>query len=540
MNSTLTLLRSLLGTVDRGRGRLIASVLLAAAASGASVALMGVAAWLLSRAAEHPPVMYLTAAAVGVRAFGISRGVFRYLERLVGHDVALRMQSALRLETYATLAATTLLGRRRGDLLTRVVADVDAVLDAVVRVIVPFASGGVVILGTTAAIAAFDPLDALVLLASSVVAAAFAPWLARRLSRDADAEAVPARGALADAVHEISRTAPDLVAYGAEDAYLDRMLAVDGRLRRAEQRAAWVRGVATAIQTLGAGFAVVAALVIGSHAVADGRLGRTMLAVLVLVPLALHEVFADFAKAAQTLTRASAALRRVQAVLDAPPVGRGDLDAAAHDPSPAIDLDDVTVGWPGHEPLLTGFDLHVRDGERVALVGPSGVGKTTVAATILGLIPPQAGDVRTRGRLGYLAQDAHLFATSVAENVKIGNKDAAAEQVAAALSSAGLPIDPDRLVGELGATISGGEARRLAASRLLVGDYQAVILDEPSEHLDPATADALLDDLWAAMAGRPMLVITHDPDVVARCDRVVRLDRADAGAAGPAGGRFGV
>ena len=167
----------------------------------------------------------------------------------------------------------------------------------------------------------------------------------------------------------------------------------------------------------------------------------------------------------------------------------------------------------------------VEPGERVALVGPSGVGKTTVAATILGLIPPLGGEVTTRGRLGYLAQDAHIFTTSVAENVKIGNKDASADQVKDALARAGLRVDPALNVGELGSTLSGGEGRRLAASRLFVGDYQAIILDEPSEHLDPETASALLDDLWASTAGAPTLVITHDPEVIARCDRVIRLER---------------
>ncbi len=122
--------------------RLLLAVLLASLASGSSVALMGVSAWLISFAAMAPPVLYLQPAAVGVRAFGISRGVFRYVERLVGHDVALRMQGALRVRLYDKLSGTTLIGRRRGDLLTRVVADVAAVQDLVVRVVIPIRLGG--------------------------------------------------------------------------------------------------------------------------------------------------------------------------------------------------------------------------------------------------------------------------------------------------------------------------------------------------------------------------------------------------------------
>ena len=521
----MKLVRSLLAGVDRVWLRVLGSVVLAALASGASVALMGTAAWMLSRAAEHPPEQALAVAAVGVRFFGISRGVFRYVERLVGHDLGLRMQSALRLLTYERLAHTTLLGRRRGDLLTRVVADVEAILDLVVRVFVPLTAGGLVILGTTTILATFNAASAGVLLVTSVIAALAAPLLAQRLSRATDAAAVPARGALADVVHDVARTAPDLVAYGADAAALDRVLAADAALRRAEQRAATSRGLATAIQVAAAGTAVVAALAIGGAAVAEGRLDRTMLAVLVLTPLALHEVFNDFAKAAQTYTRARVALARVEAVIDEPPIGRGDLDATASDPRPSIELTDAVIGWPGGVPLIEPLSLAVEPGERVALVGPSGVGKTTVAATILGLIPPLGGEVTTRGRLGYLAQDAHIFTTSVAENVKIGNKDASADQVKDALARAGLRVDPALNVGELGSTLSGGEGRRLAASRLFVGDYQAIILDEPSEHLDPETASALLDDLWASTAGAPTLVITHDPEVIARCDRVIRLER---------------
>ncbi len=524
----IALVRRLLAGIDHPGLRLLGSIGLAALASAASVALMGVSAWLLSRAAEHPPVMYLTAAAVGVRAFGISRGVFRYLERLVGHDLGLRMQSALRLETYARLAGTTLLGQRRGDLLTRVVADVDAILDLVVRVLVPFVSGGIVVLGASAMLAVFSPASAAVLLVSCLVAAVLAPWLANRLSRRADADALPARGDLASLVHEIARTAPDLVAYGADAAALARLADADERLRRIEARGAWVRGLATAIQIVAAGVAVIAALAIGAPAVAEGRLDRTLLAVLCLTPLALHEVLGSFALAAQTFTRASVALERVDAVLTAPPVGVGDLTAGDLVADPGLELREVSLGWPGAEPLLRGLNLRLGPGERVAVVGPSGVGKTTLAATVLGLIPPASGTVTTRGRIGYLAQDAHIFATSVAENVKIGRRDADDADVRAALGRVGLDVDPGRLVGELGAVLSGGEDRRVALTRLVVGDHQLYVLDEPSEHLDAETATALLDDIWASAGDRPLLVITHDPAVIARCDRVVTLARPAA------------
>jgi ATP-binding cassette, subfamily C, bacterial CydC len=517
------LVADLLRAVPRGRWLLAASIALAAAASAASVALLGVSAWLISKAAEHPNFLDLSVAAVGVRFFGISRGVFRYTERLVGHELALRMQSALRLRTYTTLARTTLLGRRHGDLLVRVVADVEAVQDVVVRVVLPFASAVVVMAGTTMMLARFSIGSATVLLVTAVIAGLILPAWAQRVSRDADAAAVPLRGLLADQVRETALVAVDLVAYDADAAALARIDDLDAQLRAAERRATAVRAFAAAGQVLAAGTAVIAALWIGGQAVVAGDIAPRLLAVLVLTPLALHEVLGGLAQAAQTLTRAQAALARVVEVLEAEPVGRGDAPLGEASDHPSVRVADLTIGWPGFAPVTSGISFDLAAGESVAVVGPSGVGKTTLAATVLGLIPPVNGDVTTAGRVGYLAQDAHLFATTIAENVRIGNKDASDAEVVTALAEAGLSLDPDRVVGELGATLSGGEARRLALSRLLAGSYDVLVLDEPSEHLDAPTADALLDDLFSGVGTRPLLVVTHDERVVARCDRVVRL-----------------
>lgn len=515
----------LLNAVPNGPARFALAVFLAAAASGSSIALMGVSAWLISRAAEYPPVLYLQVAAVGVRTFGISRGVFRYAERLVGHDVALRMASLLRVRTYDKLSGTTLIGRRQGDLLTRVVNDVAAIQDFIVRVALPALSASVVILGTSIMLSRFNVVTSMILLASALLAGVLVPWLAQRASQRADRASVETRGELADGTRELAAVGPDLLANGAEAATMERLLEVDDRLRHQEARGAWVRGVATAAQIVAAGIAVVAALWIGGEAVASGDLKPRLLAVLVLTPLALHEVFQDFTKAAQTYTRSEAALGRVQQVLDAEPVGTGDVlpGEGVH-----VRLRDVTVGWPGGGPVQQGLNLSLAPGEKVALVGPSGVGKTTVAATVMGLIPPLEGEVERAGRVGYLAQDAHIFATTVAENVRIGNRDATDEQLAEALRRAGLDMPLDRLIGEDGSTLSGGERRRLALARVLVDDRDLIILDEPTEHLDQETATALMADVWSAAAGHPVLVITHDEDVMASCDRVVRLEaRAD-------------
>lgn len=259
----------LLRQADHGWQQLVVAISLATFASGASVALMGTSAWLLSRAAEHPPVMYLLAASAGVRFFGIGRGVGRYLERLVGHNLALRMQSALRLITYDKLSGTTLLGRRHGDLLVRVTADVEAIVDLVVRVVLPFASAAIVMLGASIILSVFSPLFAVVLAATSVFAGIVVPWLAQRWSRAADQRAVPARGELADQVRELARCAPDLVAYGQTDAAVSRLSAVDAELRETESKGAWTRGLASGMQLTSTGGG-------GRRGAADRRAGRDL------------------------------------------------------------------------------------------------------------------------------------------------------------------------------------------------------------------------------------------------------------------------
>lgn len=524
-------LRSVAGAslraVPHGRALLVLTVVLAAAASGASVALMGVAGWLLSRAAEMPPVLYLEAAAVGVRFFGVSRGFFRYTERLVGHDLALRMQAALRVQTYTTLARTTLLGRRAGDLISRIISDVAAVQDLVVRVVVPFCSASIVILGTTIMLGRFSPASAAVLLVCSVLAGLVVPVLAARASVRDDELAAPTRGRLADAVHTLARTTEDLVAHGQGGRALELAAAQDAELRRIETRTLWVRGLAQGAQLVATGIAIAAALWIGGQAVADGTMAPRLLAVLVLTPLALHEVFGDLAKSAQTFTRTRSSLERLHQVLTAAPIGHGDAVASTSAERGAehsgIAMRDATVGWPGGGVVLEHVNLEVGPGVRTGLVGPSGIGKTTIASTLMGAIDPLAGQFEVRGRVGYLSQNAHIFATTVAQNVKIGNKDATDEQVADALRLARLDLDPERMIGEAGSTLSGGEARRLAMARLFVHEADVWILDEPTEHLDQLTASDLMADLWQAAGQRPVLVITHDPAVIAATDHTVRL-----------------
>lgn len=513
-------------TIDRSR--LAGTIMLGVLAQGAAVGLLATSAWLLSRAAEHPPVLYLLVAVVSVRALGLGRGVFRYLERLVGHDVALRAQAALRLDSYRALARTTWLGRRGGDLLSRMINDVEAVQDVIVRVIVPILSAALVIFGAGIMITVLSPAAGVALLACVAIAAAVVPLLAVRLSAAADRRVAAYRGALTDAVTEATEAAADLIAFDRTVA-LDRVTTADAALRRAESRAALAQGVAAAGQTLGTGAAVIGALLLGAAGVAAGSLPPVQLAVLVLTPLGLAEVIASMPAAMQAWIRARSALGRVRQVIEAPSLGSGDRPAVAPTEDAAVRLQGVAAGWPDGPVVTTGLDLDLRPGDRVGLIGPSGSGKTTIAATIMGLIPPRSGRVEVRSTIGYLAQDAYLFDTTVAENLRLGRPDATDQELINVLRRVGLDLDLDRPVGVHGTRLSGGEARRLSLAQVLLTQPQVLILDEPTEHLDAPTATRLLDDLWRVTDDAAVLVITHDPQVAAACGRVIDLTRSGVG-----------
>lgn len=524
----ITALLRLTDTPRRSLVRLLRPISWGMIAQLSAVALMAVSGWLLSRAAQHPPVLYLMVAIVSVRALGLARGVFRYWERLAGHDIALGLQAEVRVRAYQRLTEGRPL-RGSGDLLTRVTADLDALGDLVVRVIVPVISTAFVIIAAGAALSMISPGGAVLLLAGSAVSGAVLPWCAGRLAATAADHLVPLRSRLADELAEVGRCRDELVAYGADRAALERLSGLDAELAVAERRTAWTAGLMVGLQWICTGAVIIGSLIVGGRMVATRALDPVFLAVLALAPLALHEAVSTLPATAITWRRTRTALRRV-AELIKPAVGSWETASVPTAPGVPLAAHDLAVGWPGGEPLVTGLDLELHAGERVALVGPSGIGKSTIAATLMGFIPPLAGTIAVARRVGYLAQDAHVFDTSVAENVRIGAREADDDQVRQALASVDLDFAADRMVGEFGAAVSGGEARRLAISRLAVsrlvdGDHDLLILDEPTEHLDRETADHVLGIIRRLDRQSAVLVITHDPVVMESCDRIVRLDR---------------
>jgi ATP-binding cassette, subfamily C, bacterial CydC len=524
------------------------AVLAGIGAAGAAVALMGTSAFLISRAAEHPPVLHLMVAIVCVRAFGLTRGALRYVERLAGHDAAFRLLTSLRVRLFAhleTLAPAGLSAFRRADLLQRLVTDVDAVLDLVTRVLIPYAVALAIGAGTVAVVGSLSPVTGVVLAGGLVAVAVGVPLLQGAQARRADGRLAPLRGELSVATTDLLHGLPDLVSNGAVAVQLDRVALADARLRDAERRSAFATGVSAGVTALTTGLTVLAGLAAGAAAVRDGSLRGELLAVVVLTPLAVYEVVSTLPQGAQKLAAARASLRRIREVLSTPsPVASPAGSSTAT--FGTIRMEDVSAEWVPGRIAVRDVNLTLSPGEKVALIGPSGSGKSTIAALLLRFLDPSSGritldgaDLRTlpgdsvRKVIGYLGDDAYLFDTTIAGNLRIGRPAASDEELRTALASARLlawadtlPAGLDTPVGEHGMALSGGQRRRLALARALLADFPILILDEPTEHLDDETAVALTRDFLTATAtasGRTLVVITHRPDVAAMTDRVIDL-----------------
>ncbi|MEU0399949.1 thiol reductant ABC exporter subunit CydD [Streptomyces sp. NPDC006197] len=554
--------RSVLGRV-RGmagelKGRMVLALLLGSLALGSAVGLMAVSGWLISRASEQPPVLYLMMAVTATRAFGIGRAVFRYAERLVSHDAVLRMLADLRVSVYRRLEriAPAGLGRtRRGDLLARLVQDVDALQDYWLRWLLPVGAALVVGVASAGFTAWLLPEASAVLAVGLLIAGVAVPAAGGALARRAERRLAPARGTLATAVADLLRGCAELTVAGALRGRIERTRDADRALTSIASRQAAATALGAGLSALVCGLTVAAAALVGVQAVRDGRLDGVALAVIVLTPLAAFEAVTGLPLAVQHRQRIKRSAERVFEVLDAPvPVHEPRTPAAPPaDPFP-LELAGLSARHAGQERLaLDGFGLTLEAGRRVAVVGASGSGKTTLAQVLLRFLDVEHGTYRIGGVpareldgdavrrfVGLCAQDAHLFDSSVRENLRLAKVGADDEELREALRQArlldwvdGLPAGLDTLVGEHGSQLSGGQRQRLALARALLADFPVLVLDEPAEHLDLATADALTDDLLRATEGRTTVLITHRLHGLDAVDEVVVLDEGRTVQRGP-------
>lgn len=537
-------------------GRLALATLLGAGAIAAAIGLIATSAWLISRSAQRPRESAVAIAIVGVQFFALVRGLCRYGERLVGHDAAFRVLSEIRVSLYTRLERLAPLGLpafRSGDLLARLVHDVDALQDLLLRVAPPFAIALGVGAATVALVWSMLPAAGLILLMALVIAATLVPWLTGRLAARGEGRQATVRAELTASVVDLIEGAPELIVNGGAQEQLRRTLAADSLLTRIAGASARTAGIGQGLTSLCCGLAMWGALLVGVAAVHAGRLDGVLLAGLALIPLVAFELVTGLPAATQTLQRVRRCAARVFEVMDTPaPVSEPTHPLELPSPPHILRVRGLRFTYPGAaRPALDGVDLDLSPGRRMAVVGPSGAGKSTLAGVLLRFLPYDGGSVTldgvelsdldgdaSRTVIGLVSQDAHVFDSTLRENLRLARRGASEEELRAVLArvrlldwTERLPDGLDTELGERGTRMSGGQRQRLAIARALLADFPVLVLDEPSEHLDTQTADAIVAELLAVT--REMapdreiatLLITHRLVGLEEVDKVLVLDR---------------
>ncbi|HSO98074.1 MAG TPA: thiol reductant ABC exporter subunit CydC [Solirubrobacteraceae bacterium] len=544
-------MRALLATarpLPGERGRLGVAVLLSAGSTGAAIALLATSGYLISRAAQRPLIISLMVTITAVRAFGILRAALRYSERLASHDLALRQLARLRTGFYRRLAPLVpgdLRGRGRGDLLTRFVADVDTLQDANLRVLIPALVALLVILGASAAAAVMFGPAGVVVGGTLGITAILTSWASGAAAASSARQQAGARSHLTGQLVEAIDGSAELALAGRAADHVRQLADSDAVLARLGRRDALAGFVSSGLHSLLTGVGLIAVLLVAIDGVRSGSLPGVMLAAVVFLFLAAGEAVLPLPAAARRLQSCAAGASRVQEIGAQRPAI---LDPAMPEPTPgrgALALENITLRYePEDDSTLDHVNLRLGPGEHVALVGPSGAGKTTLAELLVRFRDPDEGRITLDGidirrltqedvRRSVLLsdQDAHLFNTTIRENLLIGRHDAGDSDVWQALRMVELDDWARSLehglgtrVGQQGELVSGGQRQRLALARALLSDARFLILDEPVAHLDGPLAASVIRCLLEHTAGRGVLVITHATDALECFDRVLVLE----------------
>jgi thiol reductant ABC exporter CydC subunit len=546
--------RALIGVGRLPRGehrRLVLAVALSAGALAAAIGLLATSGYLISRAAQRPEILALMVAIVAVRACGLARAALRYGERLSSHDLALRQLARLRVRFYARLAPLIpgQLRRGSGDLLARFVSDVDTLSDLYLRALIPALVALLVIAGASVAAWIMLPAAGAAVLVSLTLAAVALPWLSGAVAARSGRRQGAVRARLSDELVETIDGAGELVMCGRATDRVERLTATDAELAHLGRSDALAAALATALGSALTGIGLLVLLLLVLAAVHSGALSGVLLAALAFLFLASYESVAPLPAAARSLRACAAAARRLQDVCDEPPAVSDPRRPLLPSGAGELRADRLKLRYGPSEPwVLDGVELHLAPGERVAIVGPSGAGKTTLAELLVRFRDPDGGrvtldglDVRDmsqedlRRAVLLCGQDAHLFNTTIRENLLLARRDASDEQIASVLETveldrwvAGLRDGLDTFVGADGELLSGGQRQRVALARALLSDARFLILDEPTSHLDGGLAQRVIANVLRATTERGVLLITHDPTLLEDCDRILHVSEPTA------------
>ncbi|MCX6066724.1 MAG: thiol reductant ABC exporter subunit CydC [Chloroflexi bacterium] len=530
--------------------QVLLATVLGALTIGASISLMSTSAYLISVAALHPGMDAISVAVVGVRFFGISRGVFRYLERLTAHSLTFRVLAKLRVWFYQAiepLAPARLMSSRSGDLLNRVMADVETLDNLYVRVLAPPLVAIVVLLGMSVFMSSFAPLLGLVLtiflLAIGLGLTTLTLTVNQKPGRSLTDERGRLRADLVDAVQGL----PDLVAFGQEKAYLTKIRATGGRFSSAQTRMARLSGLQSGLNSLLTGLGVWCLLVLAIPLVTSGAVKGVHLAVIILGAMASFEAVQNLPQAAQLLESNLQSARRLFEIADAEPAVKPPAEPLPRPSGAGLRVRNLTFAYEAapQTNVLAGINFDLPTGKKLAIVGPSGAGKTTIANLLMRFWEFSSGEILLDGQdlrrytpvdarrmFSLVSQGTYLFNASLRENLLLAHPWASPEEIEIACRQAelhefvtGLPKGYETLVGERGLQFSGGERQRVAIARALLKDAPLFIFDEPTANLDPGTERRLLKTLQRVTQDKSVLWITHRLIGLEAMDEILVMDQ---------------
>lgn len=550
MTGDLAVLRRLLALARPYRGWTLGAGVAACVTVLASVGLMAMAGWFIAAmalAGIGAGMMNYFLPAAGIRLFAILRTGGRYVERLTSHEATFRILAGLRLWLFRRLEPLSpgqLEDRRGADLASGLQADIETLQHAYLRLGAPLAVAavcGAVVVGIAMLL---HPPTAGCLLVLLVCAGIVGPLLARRAARVPGEETVRRRADLRVAVVDALQGATDLRAGGALERQLALLDTLGGELVEAQRRTATLGALAEANVGFCAGLALWAGVLLGAAGIAAGQLAPPLMPALALAALASFEIVAPLPGAMQRWGEVMAAARRVFALADTEPAILAGAEPSPEPQDAGLVFSGVRLRYgESAAPALDGLDLVVPAAARLAILGPSGAGKSSIPRLLLRFCDYE-GEIRLGGHelrryrpedarrlVGVAAQDIQLFNGTIRGNLLMAAPEADEAAMWRALAVArfdtlvaGLPEGLESWIGEGGARLSAGQARRLVLARTLLREPPILVLDEPTENLDPATARDLMESVLAATAGRTVILITHDPAMAALMDASVRLE----------------
>lgn len=514
-------------------GEVLLSMLLGAGTIAAGIGLLGTSAYLIAAAALRPSIADLQVAIVGVRFFGLSRGVLRYLERLVSHSVNFRLLAEVRVWFYRAvepLAPGGVEDLRGGDLLARAASDIEALENFYVRAVAPPVTALVITIGACLFVGRFAPILGWTLAVGLCIAGVLVPALTHRLASGFGRRAASARAALsAEFVDTLHGMADRLVSSAQEEACA-RVLSADREYERVQMAAVRAGALGSALSGLTAHLALVMILAAGLPLVERTRLDWVSLAVLALVTLASFEAVQPLSQAAQQLESALEAGRRLFSLADRKAAVQVPAQPLGEPAGRLLNAKGLWMRYPGaDEDCLKDIDLQLSVDRRIAVVGPSGAGKSSLAGVLARLYDYQAGSLELDGReirgydpsavrrvIAFSIQPVFLFSGSLRSNLVMDRANLDEDQLAAAARTAGLdevvrrlPGGFDGWVGSQGEQLSGGERQRVALARALLSPAKILVLDEPTAGLDAPSAAAMMVELERSTRGRGLCLITH-------------------------------